>query len=165
MSLFKLGTIGAILHAKNNPRVQCASDVKLGYAFKITDGGTNYDEEATACADAAAAKTGDIYVVMNIIDKPELQDNDDFVIKAGDFIRSYRLDDLIGYTVEMSSDLVTTDYADVDKDAILAPVPAGTGAMKWVVDAAPSGYAVALKVLEKTTFGGTGLYCKIVKVA
>jgi len=158
MSLFKFATIGTVLQAKNNPRVQSATDVKNGYVFKIVDGGT-YKEQATAYATDAEAKTADMYVAMNIIDTPELWNQADFVITAGNYIRTFRLDDLVGVTVEMSSDLCATAYSGVVVGDVLVPSAA---AMTWKLQPATSTYVLGLKVLEKTTFGGTGFYCKIV---
>lgn len=157
--MFKLGTIGAILKSKNNPRVQCANDVKNGYAFKVVDGGVNYAEEATAFASDAEAQKGDVYVAINIVDTPELLNSTDFVVKAGEKIRAFRLDDLVGLPLEMSSDLVTTAYADVAVGDILVP----STDLKWKEQPITSTYDIALKVLEKTTFGGTGFYCKVIK--
>lgn len=158
MSLFKFGTIGAVLQTINNPRVQCATDVKDGYVFKIVDGGT-YKEQATAFATDAEAQKGDLYVAMNIIDTPELWDQSTFVVKAGSYIRAFRLDGIVGIPVEMSSDLCVTAFATVTVGTVLVP---DLASMTWKVQPAASTYVVGLKVLEKTTFGGTGYYCKIV---
>ncbi len=164
MSLFKFGTIGAILKAHNNPRVQCATPVKNGYVFQVVNNGVNYKEEAQACVNDAGAEKGDLYVAMNIIDTPELWDQSTFVVSAGSYIRSFRLDDLVGYPVEMSSDLCITAYASVAVGDVLVPAHSTDATpMAWKKQPATSTYAIGLQVLEKTTFGVTGFYCKIVK--
>ena len=271
MSLFKFGSLGAIMNTVNNPRVQATAATKNGYVFKVTDnytsggskssvaivvgagtiangavsfniGGQNvyttivaatqttaalaaaliktncdavllglgytvaintatititapangastnsvlldnvsladttltltptytagtdavtYKEAAEASANDAGAKADKLYVAMNIIDTPELWNQADFVIPVGSYIRAFNLNDLIGYPVELSSDLVTTAYGSVAVGEYLVPVPAGANAMMWK-KATDTGYACVLKVIEKTTFGGTGFYCKI----
>jgi len=158
MSLFKFGTLGMYTQTVSNPRVQCATDVKDGYVFKIVNGGT-YKETATAFATDADAKTGDMYVTMNIIDAPELWDQSTFVVKAGSYLRTFRVDNLVGFPVEMSSDLCVTAYSGVVVGDVLVPDPTS---MTWKLQPATSTYVIGLKVLEKTTFGGTGFYCKVV---
>src|SRR5665648_149951 len=143
MSLFKFGTISAVLHAKNNPRVQCATDVKNGYVFQVVDGGANYKEEAEAFATDADAEKGNLYVGMNIIDTPELWDQADFVVSAGSYIRSFRLDDLVGLTVEVSSDLCVTAYSGVVVGDVLVP---DATVMTWKLQGASTTYAIGLKV-------------------
>jgi len=165
MSLFKFTTIGTVLQTINNPRVQSAVDVKDGYVFNIVDGST-YKEQATAFTADADAEKGNLYVAMNIIDTPELWRQSDFVIKAGSYIRSFRLDTLVGATVEMSSDLCITAFAGVNVGDVLVPAHSTDATpMAWKLQGASTTYAIGLKVLEKTTFGGTGFYCKIVQTA
>lgn len=129
-------------------------------AYTAGTDATSYDQAAEASTNDAGAKTDDLYVCMNIIDTPELQNTTDYKIIAGGFINSWNLPTLKGMTVELSSDLVTTAFASVAVGDHLVPVPAGSNAMKWK-KAGDTGYACTLKVLEKTTFGGTGFYCKI----
>jgi len=120
----------------------------------------SYPQAAEASANDAGAKADDLWVCMNIIDVPELQNTTDYKISAGEFVNSWNLPTLKGMPVEMSSDLVTTAYGSVAVGDHLVPVPVGANAMMWK-KATDTGYACTLKVLEKTTFGGTGFYCKI----
>lgn len=119
-----------------------------------------YDQASEPSADDAGAKTDEIWVAMNIIDTPELDNSVDFKIDAGGYVNAWNLNSLKGYPVEISSDLVTTTYADVVVGDHLVPVPSGSNAMKWK-EAGATGYGCTLKVIEKTTFGGTGFYCKV----
>lgn len=160
MSLFKFGTIGMFQNVKNNPRAIAKNDIYNGYVFKIVDNDATYGEAATPLVDATDAKAAQLWVQMNIIDTPELDNQADFKISSGSPVNAFCLNDLKGYTVEISSDLITTVYADVAQYDHLIPIPLGTGQMKWK-KADDTGYACTLKVLEKTTFGGTGFYCKI----
>lgn len=168
MSLFKFGTIGMIGRAKNNPRAIAIADTKIGQVYKIKDNySASIKEGAVAFASDAEVKLGNVYVCMNTIDTPELWRLSDFVVKAGSPVNSNMLDNLIGDTVEISSDLVATSYATVAVDDILIPCNSTDDTAtptSWKKASTPTGYAVALKVLEKTTFGGTGFFCKIVKV-
>jgi|GEM_PF-1271777 len=165
MSLFKLGTIGAVLQTINNPRVQSAVVVKNGYVFNIVDGGT-YKEQATAFVADADAEKGNLYVAMNIIDTPELWKQSDFAVAVGSYIRAFRLDSLIGVPVEMSSDLCITAFAGVAVGDVLVPAHSTDATpMAWKLQGASTTYAIGLKVLEKTTFGGTGFYCKVVQTS
>lgn len=161
--MFKFGTIGMFQRAKNNPRVQCNSNLKIGYAFTIDNNGSHYTEEAIAFADAATAKLGDVWVCYNIIDKPELQNTTDYVVTAGEYIRAFKLDDLMGYPVELSTDLCSTALASVAVGDIL--VPEATS-FKWVKEATAD-YKVGLEVLKKTVYNGkdTGYLCKVIKQA
>jgi len=267
MSLFKFGTIGMYLHAKNNPRVQATAAIKNGYVFtienkhagtgtkstadvvvggtpasgtlKISVGGYKADITTTATTTAATATviynalttiltpygyvvangtashvsitapingtsistleviiidagtsgvtltptytagtlsgayaeaTDDIssltatdkyWVALNIVDEAELWNRDDFEVATGGYIRAFELNSIIGYPVEISSDLVTTTYSAVDADGTDYLVPDTSNAFKWVKVDARGNAAVAIQVLEKTTFGGTGFYGKL----
>lgn len=165
MSLFKIGTLQGEIQVLNNPRAIAAVDTKSGEVYKITN--TGNVENAVAFATDAEAKLGGAYVCMNIIDTAELWRLSDFVVKAGSPVRSYLLDTIIGYTVELSSDLVKTAFATVNIGDVLVPCNAtdDTATPKqWKVPATQTGYKVAIKVMEKTTFGGTGFYGKLVTV-
>lgn len=155
MGNFKPATIGSFNVAINNPRVRCADDVKIGYVFSVVDGST-YLEEAVAFNANATTPVGGTWVCMNIIDTPELLNSTDFVVVAGSYIRAFKLDVLKGLPVELSSDLITTTYATISVGDYLVPVADGTSYL-WVV-ATGTGYNCAIRVVEKTTFGGTGIF-------
>ena len=139
-----------------------ATTTTLTFANVYTAGTaeTSYEEAAVPFADADDVKTGDVWVCGNIIDTPNLLNSDDFVVKEGSPIRAFQLDSIKGLSVEISSDLVTTTYATVDDGDFLVPVAAGVGQMNWV-KTVTTGHAIGLVVMEKTTFGGTGFYCKV----
>jgi hypothetical protein len=168
MSLFKFGTLGVYSNVINNPRAIVIADTKLGQTYKIVDNySATIQEGAVAFATDAEVKAGNVWVCLNVIDTPELWRLADFVVKAGTPARSYKLDDLIGYPVELSSDLVSTAYASVAVGDYLIPCNATDDASNptsWKKAATPTGYAVAIKVMEKTTFGGTGFYGKLTKI-
>ncbi|AEK88420.1 hypothetical protein BAXH7_01282 [Bacillus amyloliquefaciens XH7] len=98
-------------------------------------------------------------MVGNIIDKPEIRDKADFKVLKGEYVLAFNLADLKGLPIELSSDVVV-DYDALVKDDVLVPAADKTG--KWVKagdDVAE--FKVSLKVLEKNTFGGKGLYLTV----
>lgn len=155
--MFKFGTIGAFKQVRNNPRYIAAVDLVNGLVVIPNDA----TEVQALPADVAAAKLGE-WVVGNIIDKPEIRNKVDFKVEAGEFVRAFYLPDLKELPVEIDASVVETAYASVAVGDVLVP-NAVNG--KWVkadgttIDA--DDYAVGLKVLEKSTFGGQGLYCKV----
>ena len=175
MSMFKFQNYSAIKNAQDNPRVRATALTKNGYVFGVQDNynveGVIYSEAAVPFADAAAAKAGDVWVAINIIDKPELMNTSDYVINAGEYIRAFNLSKLHGEKVEITSDLVIDDYANVAVGDKLIPANVadnGSASMKWK-KATDTGYSVCLEVTAKTTFGvftidgnvGGGFECKI----
>jgi len=120
----------------------------------------SYDEATKTITTLTA--TDRYYIAMNIIDTPELWKQSDFAISEGGYVNTFELNQLIGYPVEISSDLVTTAFVSVDADGTDFLVPDTSNAYKWVKADSKGNAAVAIKVLEKTTFGGTGFYGKLV---
>lgn len=146
MGLFKFGNYRS---AKNNGEVRATQVTKNGYAFKVVNNytsstdGTFYNKAALPFDDDAEAKTGQVWVAMNVEDKP---------IKVGEYIRAFNLNDMIGEKIEMSEDLCTASFNEVSEGDILVPIPAGIDEMKWKVTK-DTGYGVCFEVVEKTTFG------------
>lgn len=129
--------------------------------------GVSYNKAALPFADDAEAKAGQVWIAMNIEDKPEILNTDDFQIKVGEYIRAVNLNHIIGEYVEISGDLCTTSFNSVSVGDILVPIPAGTNNMKWK-KTTDTGYGVCFEVVEKTTFGmftvdgaGGGYTCQI----
>ena len=178
MSMFKFQNYSAIKNAQDNPRVRATALTKNGYVFGVKDnynvgGGVIYSEAAVPFANAAAAKAGDVWVAINIIDKPELMNTSDYVINAGEYIRAFNLSKLHGEKVEITSDIVINAYNEVNVGDILIPANAydnGSEPMKWKkATGNDTEYSVCLEVTAKTTFGvftidggvGGGFECKI----
>ncbi|APJ11032.1 hypothetical protein [Bacillus safensis] len=152
--MFKFGTIGAFKQVRNNPRCKATKDLVPGYVV-VPDDSTGL---APTPSSAAAAK-GDVYVVGNIIDKPEIRNKADFKVLKNEFVRAFRLADCIGLPIELSQDTVA-DFENIVKNDVLVPAADGSG--KWVKsDGTDDEYKVKLKVLENTTFGGNGLYLTV----
>ena len=105
--------------------------------------------------DLATAKLGDVYVMLNIIDKPEIINTDSYKVVANEYIRAFRLKDMVGLQLDMSADLLTDAFADVAVGALIIgrSVADTTNPMKWTKTADVSAYEIYLKVIKKTTFG------------
>jgi len=176
--MFKFQNYSAIKNAQDNPRVRATALTKNGYVFGVKDNyevdeGVIYSEAAVPFADADAAKAGDVWVAINIIDKPELMNTSDYVINTGEYIRAFNLSKLHGEKVEITSDIVIDDYANVAVGDKLIPANAtdnDSAPMKWKkATDTDTGYSVCLEVTAKTTFGvftidgsvGGGFECKI----
>lgn len=133
----------------NYPDIKATVDTYNGYQFKL-DSGT-----AVANATADDIKAGEIYFMYNIIDKPEIENTEDYYVEANEYIRAFRLKDFAGMSFNFSSDLVTDTYATVNVgDKLVGRSTANTtDTMKWNVAADVTGYSVYLEVMKKTTFG------------
>lgn len=143
MSKVKFQNYSGIKNAKDNPRTIAASDLVNGQAV-IYSIGTDGKEYATLPTDATTAKTAN-HFVWNTIDKPELDNESDFVIESGEYARIFEYPQ--GELMDVSSDLVvTTTVATGD---ILVPTASG----KYVVaTTGDTGYKFGLKVKEKISF-------------
>lgn len=179
MGLFKFQNYSAIKNAQDNPRVIASVETVNGNVFGIVDtpnlAGTATTEVQTPFADDAAAK-GDVWVMMNIVDKPEVRNYADYSVLAGEYIRAFKLNSVIGEKVELSGDLVIDGATKLPP---VAPLAVGTtlvptvdadapNLMIWKTIANPAGYSCYLEVTGVTTFGlftidntGVGYECKI----
>ena len=173
MGLFKFQNYSAIKNAQDNPRVIAAVETVNGNVFGITDtpnvAGTGTTEVQTPFADAAAAQ-GEVWVMMNIVDKPETRNYADYSVLAGEYIRAFRLNSVIGEKVELSGDLAIADAVPLAVGVALVPTVAADAPnlMIWKSIADPTGYSAYLEITGITTFGtftidnaGVGYECKI----
>lgn len=143
MSKVKFQNYSGIKNAKDNPRAIAASALVNGQAV-IYSLGTDGKEYATLPTDATTAKTAN-HFVWNTIDKPELDNESDFVIKSGEFARIFEFPQ--GEILDVSSDLVVT--TTVSTGDILVPTASG----KYVVaTTGDTGYKFGLKVKDKISF-------------
>lgn len=128
--------------------------VKNGY-------GVTYSEKTKTIAlpTATTAKSDDLAIVMNVIDKPETLNPDDYTVEVGEFARLFRLDSLADRLLLMNDLAVTTAYGSIDVDDTLV---VGTDG-KWVKETTLTGYAYYLTVIEKNSFCGNGLLVKVTK--
>lgn len=174
MGLFKFQNYSAIKNAQDNPRVIATVETVNGNVFGIGDnvvaGGVTLKEAQVPFANAAAAQ-GDVWVAMNIVDKPEVRNYADHSIFAGEYIRAFKLNNLVGEFVELSGDLVV-DSGALPPDVGVALVPTVAtdtpDLMVWKTIADTTGYSVYLEITGVTSFGtftidnaGAGYECKI----
>lgn len=125
----------------NHPEVEVGASqtIKLGCPYTVKANKTVVATETDK----------DLHIALNIIDKPEVLNTEEFVLKTGDKARDYRMKDLVGFTFEMSENLVTDDYASVTVGKTFV-VDTATGG--WKVGTIPAG-GVGFEVLGKNTFG------------
>lgn len=174
MGLFKFQNYSAIKNAQDNPRVVAAVETVNGNVFGVSDvanaGGTASVETQVPFANAAAAQ-GEVWVMMNIVDKPETRNYADYSVLAGEYIRAVKLNNQIGEKVELSGDLVIADGVNpiIIGTALVPTVAADIpNLMIWKSIANPAGYSAYLEVTAITTFGlftidnaGVGYECRI----
>lgn len=151
MSIVKFQNYSGIKNEQHTPRAIAGSDMKNGYAvvIKFEDG---VEKASLPTGDEVK---GDLWFVWNTITTPELDNYDDFVIKAGKPVRAFNFENAKREIVEISGDLVTTD---VVKGDILVATENGT--YEKVADA--TGYKVSLEVVDFNNIGGKGYDCVIV---
>lgn len=132
MSLFKFHDTNAI-NKPNYPNIVASADTYNGYVFGITAG------EAVAFADDAAAKAGELYVMNNIIDHPEIENTDDFHVSDGEYVRGARLRDFAEQKIDISQDLVyfrDTGTKQVETATVAGAIGvAGAGNAKVIITA------------------------------
>jgi hypothetical protein len=148
MSLFKFHDSN-YLNVSNRPEISATTTTYNGEQFKLVG------DTAVPHATATEVQAGDAYVMLNIIDKPEIKNTDDYCVKSGERIRAYRLKDIVGLQLDLSADLVTDAFSTVTTGAFLVgrSIADTTDTMGWKVVADVTGYEVYLKVERKTTFG------------
>lgn len=128
--------------------------VKNGYAVTYSE-----KTKTIALPTTDTAKSDGLAIVMNVIDKPETLDPDDYTVEVGEFARLFRLDSLANRLLVMNDLAVTTAYTDIAVDDTLV---VGTDG-KWVKETTLTGYAYYLTVIEKNNFCGNGLLVKVTK--
>ena len=155
--MFKFGTISAFKHVRNNPRAKALVDLKNGNIVIPDDASGS----APTPANLGQAQGKNLWVAINIIDKPEINTlKTGWGIKAGEFVNAFSLADLAGLTVELDASVIATDYATISRGEKL--VAQGNGSGQWVkadgttID--PDDYAIVLEVIEKTTYFDRGIY-------
>lgn len=154
MSKVKFQNYSGIKNAKDNPRCIADSDLKNGMSviYYIADDGAEHVKVAATADDAKTIK----HFVWNTIDKPEFDNENDFVIKKGEYARIFEYPQ--GEIMDISSDLITTASVSI-KDIVIA----STSGKYVVATESDTGYSFGLRVTEKTTFGGTGFSALVVE--
>lgn len=154
--MIKFHEIGMYKNAVNIPYCKVPDTIKDGVknGYVVTYSETT---KTIALPTATTAKSADLAVVMNIIDKPELNSPDDYVVKVDECARLFRLDSLANRLLDMNDLSLTNAYTSV---AVGDKLVAGTDG-KWAKSASVDGYSTYLEVIEKTGFCGNGLLVKV----
>ena len=151
MGLFKFQNYSAIKNAQDNPRVEATVATKNGYVFGIED---DEGKELQEVFENAAAAQGEVWVAMNIVDKPEVRNYADYTIEIGEYIRAVKLNNLVGEKVELSSDLVIDETVAVGDTLVPTNETDDEGDENlWKKAASTDGYSVYLEVTKLTPFG------------
>lgn len=157
--MIKFYEIGMYDNAVNVPYCTVPNTITNGVknGFAVT-----YSEKTKTIAlpTATTAKGGDIAIVMNILDKPELASPDDYTVEVGEFPRLFRIDSLEDRLLLMNDAALTTAYASVAVDDVLVADTDG----KWAKDNTHTDYTYGLTVIEKNTWCGNGLLVKVTKL-
>lgn len=151
--MFNFGTIGAYKQVRNNPRTKVQADTKNGQVLFLDE-----VNGVAAFPTADQATGGDVHVAFNIVDKPEIRNTNEFVIGEDEYVRAFRLADLVGLPVLLGNQAITTAIGEVVKGDFLVP-EADTG--NWVkadgTTVIASEYAVSLEVVAKNGFADGGI--------
>lgn len=152
MSMFKFHDSN-YLYKSNHPDVTATVTTYNGNMFKIVT--TAGVDTAVPFATDAEVKAGDAYVMLNVIDKPEILNTEDYCVNSGEHIRAYRLKDFVNEKIDVSADLVTDAFSTVSVGDTLvgrcAADTTNTMGLKKVTDL--TGYGMHYVVVAKTTFG------------
>ena len=139
MSKIMYANYAGIKNEQHIPDAVAQSDLKNG--FVVIKGIDEKGKHTAALPASADECKGELWFVWNTIDKPELDNASDFVIKEGDFARIFKFK--ADYPVYVSKDLIDGEVA-VGK--YLVADEANFGALKVADDIAD--YAIALVVTE-----------------
>lgn len=154
MSKIMYANYAGIKNEHHIPDAIAQSDLKNGY---VVVKGVNEKGQHTATVPSTADECkGELWFVWNTIDKPELDNQADFVIRKGDYGRIFKF--MKDYPVYVSKDLIT---GTAEKGKYLVADEANGGKVK--VSDVSTGYAVALLVTEiLATAQGVIYLCDIV---
>lgn len=143
-----------IKNEQHIPDAIAQSDLKNGY---VVVKGIDKNGRHTASTPSSADECkGELWFVWNTIDKPELDNESDFVIKEGGFARIFKFKP--DYPVYVSKDLISGNIAVGN---ILVADDANPGKLKVV--GANNGYKVAMQVTEIISSIQSVLYlCEII---
>lgn len=151
--MIKFREIGAYKNAKNIGYTTCASELHNGMVVTV-----NKVAKTCALPTEDTAKATGLCIVMNTIDKPEVESPNAYKIEVGEFPRLFVLDSLKGEILDMDMDQIVTPIGSLNANDVL--VANEDGQLEKV--SAATGYAEYFKVIEKTAFGGAGVAVEVV---
>lgn len=128
------------LNVPNFPDIKAGAVLKNGYGVTV----------ANKVASVASASATEIFLVLNIIDKPEVKNTTDFQIETGEYARLFNMNDVIGLEFDLSGDLITGSAPTATNKYL---IPNGDGTWKAVALAGLVANAPAFEVVTENHFG------------
>lgn len=142
MSKIMYANYAGIKNEQHIPDAVAQSDLKNGYV--VLKGIDKYGKHTATLPTSADECKGELWFVWNTVDKPELDNESDFVIKEGNFARIFKFKP--DYPVYVSKDLIT---GNVETGKYLIADNTNPGKLK--VSDSNTGYTVSMVITEPLT--------------
>lgn len=163
MAIFKFNDYQALTKATVRGDLKPSATVKNGYIGTLDVANNQFTQFPIG------ATPGEVWIVGNLIDKPETLNTDDFSLTTSDYVRIFKLDDIVGKRIEIQSTMVNSAFADISVGDVLVAQAETWTFVKRTVE---TGSYLTLTVKKKTTLGnftvdgGTsgGYICEIQRV-
>jgi len=150
--MIKFRDIGTYKNAVDVP--YCKTAVALKNGMVVT---ADLAAKTVALPTATSTK-GEVYIVINRIEKPEIKAPNEYTIEKDEYPRLFLVESLNTRILDMDMDAVTGTYSAIAVGNKLAADV--DGKLKVISDA--TGYKTYFEVTEKTSFGGEGIAVKVV---
>lgn len=150
--MIKFRNIGGYKNAQNIPYIPTTVELHNGMIVTV-----DMTKKTLALPSADTAK-GEVYLVMNRYDKPEVASPNAYVIEVGEYPRLFMVSSLNGVVLDCDTDQITGAYSSINVGSKLT---AGTDG-KLAVNASTDDFLTYFLVIEKNTFGGEGLGLQVV---
>lgn len=150
--MIKFRNIGGYKNAQNIPYIPTTVELHNGMIVTV-----DMAKKTLALPSADTAK-GEVYLVMNRYDKPEVASPNAYVIEVGEYPRLFMVSSLNGVVLDCDTDQITGAYSSINVGSKLT---AGTDG-KLAVNASTDDFLTYFLVIEKNTFGGEGLGLQVV---
>ncbi len=150
--MIKFRNIGGYKNAQNIPYIPTTVELHNGMIVTV-----DMTKKTLALPSADTAK-GEVYLVMNRYDKPEVASPNAYVIEVGEYPRLFMVSSLNGVILDCDTDQITGAYSSINVGSKLT---AGTDG-KLAVNASTDDFLTYFLVIEKNTFGGEGLGLQVV---
>lgn len=150
--MIKFRNIGGYKNAQNIPYIPTTVELHNGMIVTV-----DMTKKTLALPSANTAK-GEVYLVMNRYDKPEVASPNAYVIEVGEYPRLFMVSSLNGVILDCDTDQITGAYSSINVGSKLT---AGTDG-KLAVNASTDDFLTYFLVIEKNTFGGEGLGLQVV---
>lgn len=150
--MIKFRNIGGYKNAQNIAHIPTTVELHNGMVVTVDM------TENTLALPSAGTEKGEVYLVMNRYDKPEVNSPNEYVIEVGERPRLFMVTSLSGVVLDCDTDQITSSYSSINVGDKLT---AGTDG-KLVVNASTDDFLTYFLVIEKNTFGGEGLGIQVV---